>query len=57
MIIFTPLQTRAITLRKRGGKSGQYRATHRLSAGFPMQIGNEKVPQKITTSDANREKR
>lgn len=35
---------------QREGKSGQRRATHRLSAGFPLQCGKEKVPQKITTS-------
>jgi len=32
----------------RKGKSGQQRATHRLSAGFIAQAVKEKVPQKIT---------
>jgi len=32
----------------RKGKSGQQRATHRLSAGFFAQAEKEKVPQKIT---------
>ena len=47
--IFASLQTRAIVVRKRQGKSGQHRATHRLSAGLLPKGGREKVPQKITT--------
>jgi hypothetical protein len=39
--------SRAIVSYKREGKSGQHRATHRLTAGFLK--GNEKVPQKITS--------
>lgn len=47
--IFALLQTRAIVTRRRQGKSGQHRATHRLSAGLLPKGGREKVPQKITT--------
>jgi len=55
---FAPLQTRAIVpMLSWEGKSGQRRATYRLRAGSPCKNGKEKVPQKITTPDENREKR
>jgi hypothetical protein len=38
-----------IVLRLQRGKSGQHRATHRLSAGCAAQAVQQKVPQKITT--------